>query len=201
MCKTERKEQNYYRKFFSELRDRIAQHLPPPFLLEYFKRLTLGDFILIADATDTTNSDGIDNVWATDLIIERKSLNDIVSRSAGESSHVRRGTAAYFTQERRLRHCGLRLPFFLIEGDRTSIERMKGVLISREEDLRGPDVIQTPFDLLTFMTGLLARNYHVTHKIFLLHPLSQAFTLSLLSALCVTVSESVVAKKNESSIW
>ena len=63
----------------------------------------------------------------TDTIIERKTLNDIMSSSAsladkskgkGQSQDSKIKEARHFKQERQLRNCGARHPMILIEVDK-----------------------------------------------------------------------------------
>jgi len=116
------------------------------------------------------------------VVIERKCVSDIVSRSGGWS-------AAHFKQERRLRFSGASHPMFLIEGDVRLAGRSGGaaVLVDSVEDLQGPDVIQSPQDLNYFLSCVIARS-GCGRSVYCLQTENSSETAVLLSAFSVVMS-------------
>lgn len=195
----ERGKQTYFREFFTDiLRDRLktsagtgtsadkeivpvpsaaltkkqqkemlgkAKLTPPAFSLAYQVHVPMGDFIICMGSKANNSS------WVSNCVIERKTLNDIVSRSAGteKSYHYdsleekwRDKTGPHMKQERKLRQSGLCDCFMLIEGI-LSENAFQG-LCPKVRDVNGlelenPDVIIRLQDLRSYIGSVLARNY------------------------------------------
>ena len=104
----------------------------------------------------STAADGA--LWLTGTVIERKALSDLISSSTGDA-RTRCGTARHFTQETRLRHCGLQNTFMLLEGHANMASVHTVPLVWRETDYSHPDVVETAEDIVSYMCAVLARNY------------------------------------------
>ena len=151
-------------------------------------RLTVGDFMLVLDATGDADADGQTAAlralqrWEAGIAIERKCIDDIVGRSSepGEGPH--------FRQERTLRFSGIRHPLFLIEGDIHLAERCSpNTSGCAERCLQRLDVIQGRAELLRFMCGIACRNFG-RNRVLILNPCTTVDTAILLAALAVVAA-------------
>lgn len=125
-------------------------------------------------------------------IIERKTLNDIISASASFEPKTGRESRAH-RQERNLRRCPLRHCFFLLEGEVTGLtcSNMKPLCGEgdNEKYLSRPDVIATIEDLDSTTMGMLARNLgQPPDRRVLLLPTSETTTALVLAALSICAS-------------
>ena len=198
----ERKENSNYREYYTDLTAKVKQQMGTSLgTIMYHQRLKLGDFALIFD--EKAEQDVIEEPqtgrrrpksgWASDFVMERKALQDIVSRSAG--SHTRSGSGPHWTQERRLRHCGLRFPCFLIEGDRSRVNQTNGPIFQHSDHSENPDVITSSDDLRNYMAGVLARNYAENHEVFLFNPLNPGYARLTITGMCLVTLCSVLNKR------
>lgn len=163
----ERVSQNTFRQFYERIDFNMQQYVP--FFTTVRNKLTYGDF----QCTVTRN----DCEYSLDFIVERKTLNDIVSRS-NDTKSTASLAAPHVKQATTLQHCGLAYPFFLIEGD---ISKMH-VIPPAKVDYVGQvsvDMLATTQDLMTFMAQMLAREWS-SHKISLLQTWHSNATAMLL---------------------
>jgi ERCC4-type nuclease len=205
----ERREQNRYRQFYFDIQQRCVSHLPaspftfsgPAFApgdgmprLEWRteqEELKLGDVAFAyespsatasaAPATDATKQHNA-HCWLTGTIVERKALGDLIGSSAGDTRE-RCGTARHVTQERRLRHSGLRAPFMLIEGITSAASLHAVPLVWRESDHSNPDVIDGSEGIVSYMCSVVARNYAPQCRVRVLQTMNTGSTVLLYAAL------------------
>ena len=135
----ERKDQDHYRSFFHSITQKCGDisSTPETRVSVVQQTLHLGDF-LFAYEHDSSGQQGDDDVLLiSHVLVERKSIKDIVGTSADRSGT---GSASrYWKQERRMRFCSLRTPIMLIEGKivDASVRKVRP-LISKESDLEKP---------------------------------------------------------------
>jgi ERCC4-type nuclease len=205
----ERREQNRYRQFYFDIQQRCVSHLPaspfsfsgPAFVpgdgmprLEWRteqEELKLGDVAFAyespgatasaAPATDATKQHTA-HCWLTGTIVERKALGDLIGSSAGDTRE-RCGTARHVTQERRLRHSGLRAPFMLIEGVTSAASLHAVPLVWRESDHSNPDVIDGSEGIVSYMCSVVARNYAPQCRVRVLQTMNTGSTVVLYAVL------------------
>eukprot|EP01041_Mallomonas_annulata_P000302 gene302-543_t len=143
----ERFNNNFYQQFYQDIRrkvESVSVSVSNGGCTVQRMKLPLGDFAWALDANT-------DNARLMDVLVERKCISDLVSRSSGwNAPHIR--------QERRLRTCGLFRSMFLIEGDHRGAGRTPGPRISNEGDLDGPDVIEMGRDFVNYIANIVARN-------------------------------------------
>ena len=126
----ERKDQGHYRSFFHSIAqkcDGISTPDTPVHVVQ--QSLHLGDFLFAYEQGD--------DLLLSQVLVERKSIKDIVGTSADRSGT---GSASRcWKQERRMRFCSLRTPIMLIEGKivDASIRKVRP-LISKESDMEKP---------------------------------------------------------------
>lgn len=120
--------------------------------------------------------------WMSDVIVERKALSDLISRSAGDF-RSRCGTAKHMVQEMRHRQSGLQHAFMLLEGS-TNVANIRAVPLTwSDQELTQPDVIATQEAIASYMCAVLARNYSRNATVRVLRTLSNSNTCLLASAL------------------
>eukprot|EP00960_Hanusia_phi_P031465 749300-Hanusia_phi.AAC.13 len=164
----ERKQNATYRGFFRSIREMVAKHANVP---SEELTLTVGDFALVSRDADQdeqpTRQDLEEEEQGTrgkreqeegrrcQIVIERKTVDDIVSRSAEKEE------GPHFRQERILRAAGCPFSFFLLEGELEAADRSRPRVLpgKEEEERRRLDVISRREDLLRFLCGLVCRNY------------------------------------------
>lgn len=171
----ERKKNNTYRDFFKSIEGYVSSRTSAG---SAEVSLTVGDFLLaFTDSTD-------EHQWVANMAIERKCINDIVSRSAeaGEGPH--------FRQERNLRFSGLKYSCFLIEGDINQTNRTKPLTSQgyEQQNLQRLDVIQDSADLLAYICGIVCRNFG-KYRVKVLHTIVAMETSNLLAALTVVAAD------------
>lgn len=120
-------------------------------------------------------------LWLTGTVIERKALSDLISSSTGDA-RTRCGTARHFTQETRLRHCGLQNTFMLLEGHANMASVHTVPLVWRETDYSHPDVVETAEDIVSYMCAVLARNYSPSSMVRVLQTYRNGATALLYAA-------------------
>lgn len=194
----ERMRNNFYRQFYLNVIDRFRDDAPYAGVME--AELQAGDFVFALQNSIGRYDGGIGGDFdgdgdmdeqsiISDVAIERKTINDIVERSAGGGKEHRGGTGAHFTQERRLRHSGLLHSFMLIEGETCGVDRLPGALRRKEGDFENPDVIDSSGDLINYMAGVIARNYS-SRRVRILQTGNSGHTLVLLAAMAEVLHSS-----------
>ena len=126
----ERKDQDRYRSFFHSISQKCESISTPDTPVHVVQQsLHLGDFLFAYEQGD--------DLLVAHVLVERKSIKDIVGTSADRSGT---GSASrYWKQERRMRFCSLRTPIMLIEGKIVDASTRKvRPLISKESDLEKP---------------------------------------------------------------
>lgn len=121
-------------------------------------------------------------MWMSDVIVERKALSDLISRSAGDF-RSRCGTAAHMVQEMRLRQSGLKHSFMLLEGCTNAANLHAVPLTWSDRELTHPDVIDSQEGIVSYMCAVLARNYSPRASVRVLQTLNNSTTCLLASAL------------------
>ena len=126
----ERKDQGHYRSFFHSIAQKCDGISTPDTPVHAVQQsLHLGDFLFAYEQGD--------DLLLSQVLVERKSVKDIVGTSADRSGT---GSASRcWKQERRMRFCSLRTPIMLIEGKivDASIRKVRP-LISKESDMEKP---------------------------------------------------------------
>lgn len=197
----ERESQTFFREFYFKLKKRLGERLESctnrdgeedqeeEVVRE--KCLPLGDIAIAVE-------DEHKNMWISDCVIERKTLNDIVTRSTGESKGngvTVSKTGPHMKQEKFLRQSGLRQVFMLLEGDINTTASARGPLkgYNGDEDLENPDVIEDKDALLRYLAGIIGRNYSPDRKVHFLQTQNNAYTILLLTAITVVVDRQLKA--------
>eukprot|EP01034_Spumella_vulgaris_P024025 gene24025-30321_t len=193
----ERLRQKEYRGFFNLVKDRVGDAMAESAPLCVEELLALGDFHW-GFARTAEGGGGVDeeeaedDLFVGDLIVERKCISDIVSRSTGDSRSGRCGTAAHVSQEKKLRQSCLRHCFMLLEGDPKGAKEGGIVpLTFRDEDLANPDVMSSAEDLRRYKASVLARNYGSQHRVGVLVTFNNTQTAILLAALSAVLDHSI----------
>ena len=167
----ERISQNTYRQFYERIRYYI-QELIPVYHVDR-RRLTVGDFQCTVDRNTVT--------YALDFIVERKTINDIVSRSNDTKSSSSL-MAPHFKQAMTLRHCGLAHPFFLIEGDTSKVSGYHHAKVDYVGQ-QSVDMISDEQELTSFFARMISHEWS-SCKVMMLqtwHPNSTAMLLVCMS--------------------
>lgn len=181
----ERKKNNTYREFFKGIQNYVADRAV---MGSEEVTLSMGDFMLALveeDHNSSRNSRADQSKrWVAEVAIERKCIDDIVSRSAeSEGPH--------FRQERNLRNSLLKYPCFLIEGDVNHTDRSAPRVPQGFEDQyleQRLDIIHNREELLGYMCGIVSRNYG-THKVMLLQTSNPVESSIMLAAISVIVAD------------
>lgn len=157
--------------------------------------IRIGDYVMMLEEESTGRQ------WMAGTLVERKTLNDIMSGSAF-STHKKGSVveeARHFRQERQLRYCGARHPFMLIEGTwgACSLERNQPrVGNNAVRDLARPDVISCRDELMKYCCAVVARNVG-PRRVKILCTVNDAATATLLAALSL-VTQQIVSEARAS---
>lgn len=197
----ERKKNNTYREFFKGIENYVADRAV---MGSEEMNLSIGDFMLALTEDDNNSnsskysrSDSTKR-WVAEVAIERKCLDDIVSRSAeSEGPH--------FRQERNLRNSLLKYPCFLIEGDLNHTDKSAPRVPKGYEDLyleQRLDIIHNREELLGYMCGLLSRNYGNRHVILLQssNPIESSIMLAAISVVVADEFDRFLSKDHSLSL-
>jgi hypothetical protein len=133
----------------------------------------VGDFQCTVDRNTVT--------YALDFIVERKTINDIVSRSNDTKSSSSL-MAPHFKQAMTLRHCGLAHPFFLIEGDTSKVSGYHHAKVDYIGQ-QSVDMISDEQELTSFFARMISHEWSSCKVIMLQtwHPNSTAMLLVCMS--------------------
>jgi len=180
---SERTEQSNYRNFFQNVQKSMKENVPVFESVE--KNLRLGDFMFVKSKKGLDDGNVEDEDIVTNgIIIERKCVKDIVSRSTSETP-----CAPHIRQERRLRLCGLQMPFFLMEGQyKKNNPSMPKPLVHADWELNKPDVVANEVDIMRFLAGIVGRNFH-DKRVYIIQSLDPAYTALLVAALAAVLSK------------
>ena len=176
----ERKRNSTYREFYTIIKGDMEVHAG---IGVDDRQLAMGDFMLCF-----TNDDCSEVESTACLVVERKCIDDIISRSGSSVE------GPHFSQERAMRNSQLPHAFFLIEGsivDRTNLQPRVSAHDPHELDDR-LDVIRGKTDLLAYMCGIVCRNFGPC-KVNVLHTSTTSETAVLLAALTVTVEHCLLS--------
>jgi hypothetical protein len=187
MCETERHQQANYRKFYHETAEVFA-NFGKRCSVHVTGKLPLGDFQFQFQCSGDSPDDPS---LVSDVIIERKTISDIVTSSAGDREL--NGTARHVRQESRLRHCKLQRACMLFEGDPDCICRiLQGPRTQHDLQLLNPDCLNTKDDVMKYQASIIARNY-ARNQVFVLQSASvlcsQLFLAAISQMLLVVCSE------------
>jgi ERCC4-type nuclease len=166
----ERRQEKTYRELFRGIRDATVSYMSSYDVFEH--KLPLGDFMTVrADSEDCLNKENIKGKDGAlvGFCIERKTMQDIVSRSAGDgkASTLRMSRqGAHVRQVRHLRYSGIPHVFLLLEGDMNQCDAIEGPRV-RFEGQTGPDVINSKGDLYLFIAQMIAEGWG-PHRVSLL---------------------------------
>jgi ERCC4-type nuclease len=176
MCKTERVEQQNYRNFYYGAVRAFEIHGQGR--VHNDRKLPLGDFQFHYQCSgDNPDEPSL----ASDVVIERKTISDIVTSSAGDRDSS--GTARHIRQESRLRHCKLTRACMLIEGiPDNRCPHLPGPRTSHDRQLQNPDCLHTKEDVMNYQAQVLARNY-ASNQVFVLQSPNEQHSQLLLAAI------------------
>lgn len=151
----ERKDQANYRMFFLGIERHIKSFFPEHYPVE--QSLLVGDFLLLKSANRSGLSDqNKKNSQAVfNHVIERKTISDIISRSLGEKRKHWAFEGAHVRQLRYMQYCGIESSFILLEGSITGLAAAQAPLV-RYTGQSGPDMITSSFDIMVFVTNMIA---------------------------------------------
>ena len=170
---SERLQEKTYRELFEAIRHTLSQYLSN--CSAESQRLQYGDYQCVARSLHDHHQ------YCLDFIVERKTIQDIVSRS-NDTRCVQRLAGPHFRQATALQYCGLSFPFFLIEGDVNRADAVRPALVDYVGQI-SVDRIESSHELLTFLAQMLNRSWS-KHRIFLLqtwHPRSTSLFLTCMA--------------------
>jgi hypothetical protein len=194
----ERVSQKTYRHFYERIQFYMQQLLPDCSVDQ--SRLSHGDFhstVQVRRGNGGDCSSDSREVYSLDFIVERKTLNDIVSRSNDTKSTVSL-TAPHVKQANALQHCGLDHPFFLIEGDISKMHALPHAKVDYVGQV-SVDMLTTTQSLTTFMAQMIAREWS-TRKINLLQTWHFNGTAMLLVCMSYFAQKRYEARRNLRSV-
>lgn len=177
----ERKDQANYRMFFLGIERHMKSLFPEHHLLE--QNLLIGDFLFMK----STNTSGLcdenkgNNQVLFNHVIERKTISDIISRSLGEKRKHWPFEGAHIRQLRYMQYCGLESSFVLLEGSITGLAATQAPLV-RYIGQTGPDMIASSFDIMVFVTNMIAGGWG-KHRTHILQSNDEVKTAHLLAAI------------------
>ena len=176
----ERRRNSTYREFFTNIKGDMEVHAG---IGVDDRQLVMGDFMLCFTSDDCSVVES-----TACLVVERKCLDDIISRSGSSVE------GPHFSQERAMRNSQLPHAFLLIEGgivDRPNLQPRVSAHDPHDLDDR-LDVIRGKTDLLAYMCGIVCRNFGPC-KVNVLHTSTISETTALLAALSVTVEHCLLS--------
>lgn len=107
----ERKANSTYQSLAKSIEAQLARHVRVSDAGAVVASIRIGDFLwALEDDLDALQQ------WTAGVIVERKTLNDIMGSSAQRTSKGKGDEARHFKQERQLRYCGAPHAFMLIEA-------------------------------------------------------------------------------------
>lgn len=187
MCQTERHQQANYRNFYHETSEAF-KNFGKGTSVHVTGKLPLGDFQFQYQCSGDSPDDPS---LVSDVIVERKTISDIVTSSAGDRES--NGTARHVRQESRLRHCKLQRACMLFEGDPDCVcHHLPGPRTHHDLQLLNPDCLRTKDDVMRYQASIIARNY-ARNQVFVLQSAnvlcSQLFLAAISQMLLTACSE------------
>jgi hypothetical protein len=151
----ERKDQANYRQFFLGIERQCKTLFPEHHLLE--QNLPIGDFLFMKcnNRRGLVDENKKDRHVQFNHAIERKTIPDIISRSLGEKRKHWGFEGAHIRQLRHMQYCGIGSSYMLLEGSITGLAAAQGPLV-RYIGQSGPDMITSSFDIMVFVTNMIA---------------------------------------------
>jgi ERCC4-type nuclease len=151
----ERKDQANYRQFFLGIERQCKALFPDHHLLE--QNLPIGDFLFMKgnNRRGLSDENKKDDQVRFNHVIERKTIPDIISRSLGEKRKHWGFEGAHIRQLRYMQYCGIGSSYILLEGSITGLAAAQGPLV-RYTGQSGPDMITSSFDIMVFVTNMIA---------------------------------------------
>lgn len=151
----ERKDQANYRQFFLGIERQCKILFPEHYLLE--QNLPIGDFLFMKcnNRRGLSDENKKDHRVRFNHAIERKTIPDIISRSLGEKRKHWGFEGAHIRQLRYMQYCGIGSSYILLEGSITGLAAAQGPLV-RYTGQSGPDMITSSFDIMVFVTNMIA---------------------------------------------
>lgn len=120
--------------------------------------------------------------YLTGLVVERKSLMDLISSSAGDA-RSRCGTARHVVQECRMRHSNSKNAFMCIEGSMNVANIHAVPLVWRDRDYTHPDVIENVEGIVSYMCAVIGRNYSLHNVVRVVQTVNNSASCQLFTAM------------------